>query len=74
MMGEVELAIGRGSPGLHVPRNSHGGKDKSDETEGRDVKKDMHACFKKDNKVRGFVQLIRACGGIRPMFHETGVV
>jgi hypothetical protein len=64
MMGEVLFWIGRGSQCTHVPGDGDGGEHKSGEAEDRDVKKDMHVCFKKDNKVRGFVQLIRSMQGI----------
>ena len=64
MLGEVLSTMGRCSLAMHVPGDSSGGEHKREEAEGRDVEKDMHACFKKDNKVRGFVQLIRSQGGI----------
>jgi hypothetical protein len=72
MLGEVVLAGGRCSPGTHMAADSSGGERKSEQTEGRDVEKDMHACLKKDNKVRGFLQLIQPCGGFGRIFRWTG--
>jgi hypothetical protein len=66
MLGEVVSARGRCSPRIHMPGDSNGGEHNGEEAEGRDVKKDMHAYLKKDNKVRGFVQLIQSRGGIWP--------
>ena len=68
MLGEVLLAGVRCSPGTHMPDDSSSGERKSKETEGRDVEKDMHAYLKKDNKVRGFVQLIQSRGGFGRLF------
>ena len=72
MLGEVLLAGVRCSPGTHMPDDSSSGERKSEETEGRDVEKDMHAYLKKDNKVRGFLQLIQSRGGFGRIFHWTG--
>jgi len=75
MMGEVLLWIGRCSPCTHVPRDSGGGEHKSKEAEGRDVNENVHACFKKDNKGRRFVQLIRSRGGeLTGYLKEAGAI
>jgi hypothetical protein len=72
MLGEVLLAGRRCSPGTHTAGDSSDGERKSEQTEGRDVEKDMHAYLKKDNKVRGFLQLIQSCGGFGGIFRWTG--
>jgi hypothetical protein len=41
-----------------VPADRDGGEHEGEEADDRDVKKDIHACFKKNNKVRVSVQLI----------------
>ena|ERR1700722_4828441 len=72
MLGEVVVAVGRCSPGTHTAGDSSDGECESKETEGRDVEKDVHAYLKKDNKVRGFLQLIQSCGGFGRIFRWTG--
>jgi hypothetical protein len=60
VVGKVVLRLLGCSAGANAPRDCDGRERESDKAKRRDGKEDIHACLEKDNKVRGFLQLIRS--------------